>query len=66
MNVSELRTELILLMYDAIKKALQEDDALPDNQKKYFVRDFKDWKDTVDLFEAELNKRNVDYERIIW
>ncbi len=66
MNVSELRTELILLMYDAIKKALKEDDELPQDQKKYFVRKFKDWKYTVDLFEAELNKRNVDYERIIW
>lgn len=66
MNVPELRTELILLMYDAIKKALKEDDELPQNQKKYFVREFKDWQDTVDLFEAELDKRNIDYEKIIW
>ena len=66
MNISKLRTELILLIYDAIRNALKEDDTLPGNQKKYFVREFSDWEDTVHLLEEVLNQRNVEYERINW
>lgn len=66
MNVSKLKTELILIMYEAIKEALKDDDAVLEGAKKYFVREFKDWKYTADLFESELDKRNVEYDKILW
>lgn len=59
-------TPILLEFYDAIKKALEIDDKLPENQKDYYVREFPDWRDYVSKIEEELDKREVKYTKIKW
>ena len=66
MNLHNITTEGLLLLHNAIRKALEEDDSLPENQKKYEVRSFSDWRKWADEIESELTKRDISYNAIQW
>jgi hypothetical protein len=61
-----LSTSGLLELYKAIQKALEEDDRLPNGQKKYGVREFPDFRQEADEIERELDKRQREYVRIAW
>lgn len=66
MNIPRMRTGLILELYACIKDCLAEDDNLPQGEDIYGVRRFPDWRECANEFEKELDKREVDYEKIDW
>jgi hypothetical protein len=44
MNIKGLSTNGLKLLHTTIAKALDEDDVLPPNAKKYGVREYPDWR----------------------
>jgi uncharacterized membrane protein len=57
----------LLLMYDTIASALDQDDHTgAGKEKKYGVLDTPDWKEWARALEAELDSRNVTYDKISW
>lgn len=60
-------TSGLLMMYHGILQALEVDDNLPSNSQKTFgVREYADWRRCADAMEAELNKRQINYQKISW
>ena len=66
MNVTGLSTNGLKLLHETIRRALDEDDALPKDSKKYGVREYPDWRDQSEQFEAELINRSEPFSPIIW
>ena len=67
MNIPGFSTSGLKMMQDAIRKALEHDDAIPNGQDKtYGVREFADWRELGDGFEAELDQRSETYTQIAW
>ena len=56
----------LLELHKAIQKALDEDDKLPNGQKKYGVREYPDFRQQADEIERELDKRRQEHVKIIW
>ncbi len=57
----------LLSMYDAITKALIEDDDIPEGQpKEYGVREFSDWRVWGAALEKEIKRRGLSYTPIPW
>ena len=65
-NYPELTTGSLLDLHNSIRKAMSEDDKLPDGQKKYGVYEFPDWKQHADRIEKELDNRRVKYQKLDW
>lgn len=61
-----LSTNGLLMLYGAVKEALKQDDARPVGQKKYEIRETKDWKIWADDLEEALNEKGVSYDKINW
>lgn len=54
-------------LHEAIRGALEEDDRIPEGKpKRYGAREFSDFRRTADLFETELERRGLDFEKINW
>lgn len=66
MNTTGLSTNGLKLLHETIRRALDEDDALPTNSKKYCVREYPDWRQQSEQLEAELIKRSEPFSPIIW
>lgn len=67
MNIPGFSTSGLRMMQDAIRKALEFDDQIPDGHAKtYGVREFADWRELGDAIEAELDRRQESYSRIPW
>jgi hypothetical protein len=67
MDISKLSDKGLLSLYNAITKALDEDDNIPEEEnKKYGVRDFLDWQIWGNSLEAEIKKRDLEYTPIPW
>ena len=66
-TVSEYSSSGLLMMYGGIRNALAVDDNLPtDVEKPYGVRCHDDWRRWANSIEAELDNRDVKYEKIVW
>jgi hypothetical protein len=66
MNIRGLSTNGLKLLHTTIAKALDEDDALPPDAKKYGVREYPDWRQQADAIEAELTSRGESVALIAW
>jgi hypothetical protein len=67
MNVPGFSTNGLKALQDAIRKALEADNATPAGQDKaYGVREFPDWKEMADELEAELDRRGETYTKVPW
>ena len=66
MRVEKLSTKGIKKMHEAIRDVLAEDDKKPQGQKEYFAREFPDWRELSERFEAELKKSNEAFDPIKW
>ena len=67
MNIPGFSTNGLKMMHEGIRKALTHDDALSAGQDKtYGVREFADWREHADAIEAELDKRDVSYDKVAW
>lgn len=67
MDVTGFSDHGLLSMYDAITKALVEDDRIPEGQpKKYGIREFSDWRMWSAWLEGEIKRRGLSYEPVPW
>ena len=66
-SVSGYSTSGLLMMHSGVSQALAVDDNLPTNAGKlYGVRQYQDWRRWSDALEAELDKRQVKYVKVVW
>ena len=66
-DVDKLSTNALLMLYNPIRAALEQDDATPKGQPKlYGVREHPDWRLWAKELEAELDKRGVMYTKVTW
>jgi hypothetical protein len=59
-------TDALLMQYDSIEKALDEDDQAKGGKKMYEVREYGGWRGWADDIEAELDRRQANYHKIKW
>ena len=65
MDIQQLSTYGLLMLYQAVKLALDEDDGNPDD-RLFQVRENRDWREWSDQIARELDQRGANYSRIIW
>ena len=65
MDIQQLSTYGLLMLYQAVKLALDEDDGSPDD-RLFQVRENSDWRRWSDEIASELDHRGANYTRIAW
>ena len=65
MDIHQLSTYGLLMLYQAVKLALDEDDGNPDD-RLFQVRENSDWRRWSDEIAGELDHRGAKYTRIAW
>lgn len=65
MDIHGLSTHGLLMLYQAVKLALDEDDNNPDDPL-FQVRSNSDWRRWSDEIASELDHRGANYARINW
>ncbi len=65
MDIQQLSTHGLLMLYQAVKLALDEDDGNPDD-RLFQVRENTDWRRWSDEIAHELDHRGTSYTRIAW
>jgi len=67
MDVENLTSGSLLMLHDAVLKALEIDDNLPQEDSKiYEVRASRDWKKWSDRLASEMDRRGVVYNNVPW
>jgi hypothetical protein len=65
MDIQQLSTHGLLMLYQAVKLALDEDDGNPED-RLFQVRENTDWRRWSDEIASELDHRGANYTRIAW
>ena len=65
MDIHQLSTYGLLMLYQAVKLALDEDDGNPED-RLFQVRENRDWREWSDQIAGELDQRGANYSRIVW
>ena len=65
MDIQHLSTHGLLMLYQAVKLALDEDDGNPED-RLFQVRENRDWREWSDQIASELDQRGTNYSRIVW
>lgn len=65
MDIQHLSTHGLLMLYQAVKLALDEDDGSPED-RLFQVRENRDWREWSDQIASELDQRGTNYSRIVW
>ena len=65
MDIQQLSTHGLLMLYQAVKLALDEDDGNPED-RLFQVRENSDWRRWSDEIAGELDHRGANYTRIAW
>jgi len=65
MDIQQLSTHGLLMLYQAVKFALDEDDGNPED-RPFQVRENSDWRRWTDEIASELDHRGANYKRIAW
>ncbi len=65
MDIQQLSTHGLLMLYQAVKLALDEDDGNPDD-RLFQVRENTDWRRWSDEIAHELDHRGTNYTPIAW
>jgi hypothetical protein len=65
MDIQQLSTHGLLMLYQAVKLALDEDDGSPED-RPFQVRENSDWRRWSDQIASELDHRGAHYTRIAW
>ena len=64
-DLQQLSTYGLLMLYQAVKLALDEDDGNP-KDRLFQVRENSDWRRWSDEIASELDHRGAKYSRIVW
>jgi len=65
MDIHHLSTHGLLMLYQAVKLALDEDDGNPED-RPFQVRENSDWRKWSDEIASELDHRGTNFTRIDW
>lgn len=65
MDLQHLSTHGLLMLYQAVKLALDEDDEHP-HDRLFQVRENADWREWSDRIANELDYRGASFSRIVW
>ena len=65
MDIQQLSTHGLLMLYQAVKLALDEDDGNPEG-RPFQVRENTDWRRWSDEIASELDHRGTNFKRIDW
>lgn len=65
MDIQQLSTHGLLMLYQAVRLALDEDDRNSDD-RLFQVRENADWRIWSDQIADELDHRGANYARILW
>lgn len=65
MDIQQLSTHGLLMLYQAVKLALDEDDGNP-HDRLFQVRENSDWRNWSDQIADELDHRGANFARIVW
>jgi hypothetical protein len=65
MDLQRLSTYGLLMLYQGVRLALEQDDNTPENPL-FQVRDNADWRTWSDALAAELDHRGTAFEHIKW
>ena len=65
MDIQHLSTHGLLMLYQAVKLALDEDDSNPAD-RLFQVRENSDWRRWSDEIASELDHRGANFSRINW
>ena len=65
MDIHQLSTHGLLMFYQAVKLALDEDDEHPED-RPFQVRENSDWRKWSDQIASELDHRGANFNRISW
>jgi hypothetical protein len=64
-NISTLTTASLLMLYQSVKIALEQDDQMPE-RRQFEIRENPEWRGWSDQIANELNSRGVEYAHIEW
>ena len=65
MDIQQLSTHGLLMLYQAVKLALDEDDGSGED-RPFQVRENSDWRRWTDEIASELDHRGTNFKRIDW
>lgn len=65
MDLQHLSTHGLLMLYQAVKLALDEDDEHP-HDRLFQVRENADWREWSNQIANELDYRGASFARIVW
>ena len=66
MDIPVLTNDLLKTLHNLVREKLIADDALPEGQKRWGIREYPDWKQQADVLETELRKRQIFFTPIDW
>jgi hypothetical protein len=64
MDIHQLSTHGLLMLYQAVRLALDEDDGT--DERPFQVRENSDWRRWSDEIASELDHRGANFKRIDW
>ena len=64
MDIRQLSTHGLLMLYQAVRLALDEDDGT--DERPFQVRENSDWRRWSDEIASELDHRGANFKRIDW
>jgi hypothetical protein len=65
MNISTLTTAGLVMLYQSIKIALEQDDQMPE-RRQFEIRENPEWRQWSSEIADELISRGVEFARIEW
>ena len=65
MNLSTLTTASLLMLYQSVKIALEQDDHMPE-RRQFEIRENPEWRHWSDQIADVLTSRSVEFARIEW
>jgi hypothetical protein len=66
MDIEALSTNSLHLLHDRIWLSLMEDDSLPEGEKRYGMREYRDHRQQADQIEAEFKRREETFAPLPW
>jgi len=65
LNTSTLTTPSLIMLYQSVRIALEQDDRMPDH-RQFEIRENPEWRSWSDQIAGELTSRGVSFDAISW
>jgi len=65
LNISKITTSGLIMLYQSIKIALEQDDQMPE-RRQFEIRENPEWRRWSEEIADELTTRGVEFDSITW